>query len=84
MLSMGKPLMLRVEDDRRIERLKRRLRSRTKVDVVRTALDLLEAEADRREKIARWHRAAELARKSSMEFLRETERMRMDRLAGLD
>ena len=71
MSYMGKPLMLRDEDDRRIERLKARLHARTKVGVVRSGLDLLEREAERRERIARWRRAARLARSSSLEVLRD-------------
>lgn len=63
--------MLRDEDDRRIVRLKRRLGAKTKVEVVRSGLDLLEREAERREKIARWRRAAALARESSLEVNRE-------------
>ena len=71
MTYMGKPLMLRDEDDRRIERLKGRLHAATKVAVVRSGLDLLEREADRLERIARWRRAAGLARESSLEVLRD-------------
>lgn len=71
MRYMGRPLMLREEDDRRIERLKARLRAPSKVDVVRSGLDLLEREADRHDRIARWQRAARLARASSREVLRE-------------
>ncbi len=62
---MGKPLMLQERDDRRIEELKARLGARTKVDVVRAALDLLEREAERRARILRWRRAAQAAAASS-------------------
>jgi hypothetical protein len=62
---MGKPLMLREEDDLRIESLKRRLQIPKKVEVVRAALDLLEDEADRIERIARWKRAVGLAANAS-------------------
>jgi hypothetical protein len=55
---MGKPLMIQEADDKRIERLKARLGIATKVDVVRAGMDLLEAEAVRRERIVRWQRAA--------------------------
>jgi len=68
---MGKLLMLREEDDRRIVRLKRRLRARSKVDVVRSALALLEAQAERAERITRWRRAAPLVAESSLEVLRD-------------
>jgi len=40
---MGKPLMLQEADAERIESLKKRLRARTKIEVVRSALDLLSA-----------------------------------------
>ena len=62
---MGKPLMIQEGDDSRIEQLKRRLGVRTKVDVVRAGLDLLEREAERRGRIARWRRAVTLARPTS-------------------
>lgn len=71
MPPVGKPLMLREDDDQRIERLKRRIGAPSKVDVVRSGLALLEAQADRAEKIERWRRAARLAAASSAEVNRE-------------
>jgi hypothetical protein len=62
---MGKPLMIQEDDDRRIERLKRRLGIDHKVDVVRAGLELLETQADREERSARWRRAAGRAAASS-------------------
>ena len=53
--------MLQEADDRRIEALKKRLRARTKVEVVRTALELLERDVERSARVARWRRAAALA-----------------------
>jgi hypothetical protein len=64
---MGKPLMIQEEDERRIERLKRRLGIQRKVDVLRAGIDLLEKEANRRERIRRWKRAAALVAASSRE-----------------
>ena len=64
---MGRPLMIREEDERRIERLKRRLGIRHKVDVLRAAIHLLEIEAERRERIRRWKRAAALCASTSRE-----------------
>jgi hypothetical protein len=64
-IYMGKPLMIQEEDERRIDRLKRRLKIARKVDVLRAGIDLLEKEAERREKILRWKRAAALAAKTS-------------------
>jgi len=78
---VGKPLMLREEDDRRIERLKTRLGAPSKVAVVRSALDLLEARALRAEQVVRWRRAARLAAASSLEVLHDFQphsRLRRD------
>ena len=55
---MGKPLMIQEADDGRIERLKVRLDIPRKIDVVRAGMALLEQQADRRERVARWIRAA--------------------------
>ena len=64
---MGKPLMIQEEDERRIDTLKRRLKIARKVDIVRAGIELLEKEADRRERVLRWKRAAALAAKTSRE-----------------
>lgn len=64
---MGKPLMIQEEDERRIDTLKRRLKIARKVDVLRAGIELLEKEADRKERILRWKRAAALAAKTSQE-----------------
>jgi Arc/MetJ-type ribon-helix-helix transcriptional regulator len=64
---MGKPLMLQPHDDKRIEELKERLGARSKVDVVRAGLDLLEREAERQARIGRWRRAARMVAASSRE-----------------
>jgi Arc/MetJ-type ribon-helix-helix transcriptional regulator len=63
--SMGKPLMIQEDDNRRIEELKKRLSARSKVDVVRAGLALLEREAERQARVERWRRAARLAGPSS-------------------
>lgn len=68
---MGKPLMLQEADDRRIEALRKRLGTRTKVDVVRTALRLLEQDAERAERVARWRRAVRVAAGESRRALRD-------------
>ena len=62
---MGRPLMIQEHDDRRIENLKKRLGVRTKVDVVRAGLGLLEREAERQARVVRWQRAARAAAASS-------------------
>jgi hypothetical protein len=81
MPPVGKPLMLREDDDRRIERLKRRLGAPSKVQVVRSALVLLEVQADREEKIARWRKLVPLLAESSAEVNRDFQphsRLRRD------
>ena len=79
---MGKPLMLQDADADRIETLKKRLGARTKIDVVRSALDLLERDAERTERIARWQRAARVAAAESQRVSREFQRhSRLKRLS---
>ncbi len=68
---MGKPLMLQEADAERIESLKRRLRARTKIEVVRSALDLLERDAERAERVAKWRKAVGLVVRESRATLRE-------------
>lgn len=68
---MGKPLMLQDADAERIESLKKRLRARTKIDVVRSALDLLERDAERAERVVKWRRVAGLVARESRVVLRD-------------
>jgi hypothetical protein len=68
---MGKPLMLQDADDARIVLLKKRLRARTKIEVVRSALDLLERDAERAERVAKWRRAARRVARESRAALRD-------------
>ncbi len=68
---MGKPLMIQPEDDKRIEALKGKLGTKTKVDVVRAGLTLLEAETEKHERIKRWIKAAKLVAKESAEVNEE-------------
>ena len=53
--------MLQEADAAGIEALKRRLRARTKIEVVRSALDLLEQSAERAARVARSARRAQRA-----------------------
>jgi hypothetical protein len=71
---MGKPLMLQAADAERIETLKKRLDARTKIDVVRLALDLLERDAERAERVTRWRKAAKMVADGSQQVLREFQR----------
>ena len=68
---MGKPLMIQPEDDTRIEILKEKTGAKSKVDVVRTALSLLEADIKRAERVKRWERAAKIVGKSGLDVLKE-------------
>jgi hypothetical protein len=71
---MGVPLMLQEADARRIEALKKRLGARSKVEVVRTALDMLERDADRSARVERWERAVKLAAGTSRRALADFQR----------
>ena len=79
---MGRPLMLQEADAERIEALKKRLGARTKIDVVRSALGLLERDAEKTERVARWRKAARMvaaeSRKVSGEFRRHSRLGRLD------
>ena len=79
---MGRPLMLQEADAERIETLKKRLGARTKIDVVRSALALLERDAERVERVARWRKAARMvaaeSRKVSAELRRHSRLGRLD------
>jgi hypothetical protein len=68
---MGKPLMLHESDHARINKLKKRLHAPTKIDVVRSALDLLERDAERAERVERWRRAAKVVAPESRRVLRD-------------
>lgn len=56
---MGKPLTIQIEDDERIDRLKSPLKVKTKIDVIRKALDLLEDKILREQKIKRWSKVVQ-------------------------
>jgi len=68
---MGKPLMLQEADAERIETLKQRTGARTKIEVVRSALDLLERSTERGERVRRWERAVKLVATESRAVQRE-------------
>jgi len=78
---MGKPLMIQQADDDRIDALKTRLQARTKIEVVRCALALLERETERREKAEQWKLAAARVARESRTTLREFRpHTRLDRI----
>jgi len=68
---MGKPLMLQEADAERIETLKQRMGAHTKIEVVRSALDLLERSTERGERVRRWERAVKLVATESRAVQRE-------------
>jgi len=68
---MAKPMMIQQADDEKIEKLKKRLGSKSKVEVVRRALELLELEVNRAERVKRWQRATSLVGSSGMDVMRE-------------
>jgi hypothetical protein len=74
--------MLQEADAERIETLKKRLGARTKIEVVRSALDLLERDAERAERVARWRKAAGIVARESQKVSREFQRH--NRLGRLD
>lgn len=71
---MGKPLMIQAEDEERIENLKKKLRAKTKVEVLRAGLRLLEQETERIERIHRWKRSASIAAQQSTSVNRDFRR----------
>lgn len=71
---MGKPLMIQEEDDAKIASLKEKLGAKTKIEVVRAGLELLEREAERKERIERWKRAARLTTASSSAVNRDFQK----------
>lgn len=68
---MGKPLMIQLEDDSRIEAIKEQTGVKTKIEVVRRALALLEEQLARQRRIQRWEKAARIVGKSGMDILKE-------------
>ena len=62
---MGLPLMIQEDDNSRLENLKSVTGAKTKVQVLRNALTLLEQMIQREKKIARWKVAASLVKKES-------------------
>jgi len=74
--------MLQEADGERIESLKKRLGARTRIEAVRSALDLLERAAERTERVAKWRRVAGVVACESGAVLRDFARH--SRLRRLD
>lgn len=70
---MGKPLMIQMEDELQILRLKEKMGAKTKIDVVRKALNILEDQLRHQEKAERWIRSAKVVKDSGLEVLKEFE-----------
>jgi len=68
---MGQPLTIQPDDDRRLESLKKTLGARSKVEVLRRALDSLEENLLREKRLKRWSRAARLVADQSAAINRE-------------
>lgn len=71
---MGKPLTIQEEDDDRIESLKVKLGAKSKIDVIRQALSLLEAELNHAERVHRWKKAVKQVQASSAETNKEFQK----------
>jgi hypothetical protein len=68
---MGKPLMIQEHDNDKIEELKVKLGMKTKIEVLRTALVLLEEKLSKEARIKRWQKASRIVGSTSMEVLKE-------------
>ncbi len=71
---MGKPLTIQIEDDYRLEFLKKTLGASSKVEVLRRALDSLEQNLIRQKKMHQWKKAAELVAHESVRVNREFQK----------
>lgn len=68
---MGKPLTIQIEDENKIEELKDKIGAKTKIEVIRRALSLLEEDVEKNYRIERWKKAAKLVGNSSMEVFQD-------------
>ena len=66
--------MIQYEDDRRLEDLKKSLKTKTKVEVLRRALDALEDQVQRTMRVTRWKKAARVVAKESARVNKEFQR----------
>jgi hypothetical protein len=68
---MGKLLMIQAEDNDKIEELKAKLGAKTKIEVLRSALILLEEKLSKEARIKRWQNASRIVGTSSIDILKE-------------
>jgi hypothetical protein len=66
---MGIPLTIQTEDDERLLLLKKQTKAKSKVDVIRKALTLLELQVTKKERIKKWKKSANLITDSSSDVL---------------
>lgn len=71
---MGKPLTIQEDDEEKIDELKKKLGARTKIEVVRAGLDLLEKEILRENRVKRWKHAAQIVSEESYRVTREFQK----------
>lgn len=68
---MGMPLTIQIRDNERIEQLKKKLGAKSKIEVLRLALQSLEADLARTERLERLKKAVQSVKKTSAEVNRE-------------
>ena len=68
---MGKPLMIQIDDEKMIDQLKEKMGAKTKIEVVRAGLSLLNKEILRKERAKKWKEVAAIVAESSKEVMLE-------------
>lgn len=68
---MGISLMIQADDEKKIVELQEKLGARTKLEVIRAGLRLLEVESQKQNQILRWKISARLAASESARVNRE-------------
>jgi hypothetical protein len=68
---MGKPLMITLEDDIRLLSLREKTGAKSKMEVIRNALTLLEQQISREERVSRWKKSAKIVAESSAAALND-------------
>lgn len=66
---MGIPLTIKPEDNEKLLFLKKRTGAKSKVEVLRTALNLYDLQVAKKERIKKWQKAASLIGDTSLEVL---------------
>lgn len=71
---MGKPLTIQENDDYRLKALQTPLGAKTKVEVLRRALDSLEEKINKQKRISQWEKAVKLVLKQSSPVNKEFQK----------